>query len=102
VKKIYSAGNLLEAHLLLHTLRQAGIEAKVLNENIASALGEIPFTQTYPELWLINEQQEARALDVVRSFLQRESPRELRICGHCGEQNPANFLTCWSCGGAIG
>jgi Putative prokaryotic signal transducing protein len=98
VKRIYSAANLVEAHLLQQLLWQAGISAKVFNENATSAVGEIPFTHAYPEIWLLDERQEPRAQALLREFEQTQVPAHSLTCAHCSEQNPGNFFTCWSCG----
>lgn len=61
--RLGTAANLPEAHLLLHRLAQAGIEARVLNEHAQGGLGEIPFTHAYPEIWIMEAADAARAAD---------------------------------------
>lgn len=39
---IYQADNLIDAHLALHRLQDAGIEAQVLGGYLTGALGELP------------------------------------------------------------
>ncbi len=96
MKRLYTAGNLPEAYLLLHTLKAAGIEARVFNENAQGGVGELPFTHTYPELW-VEDAEYARARTVVEQFEQPgESSAWLR-CSRCGEQNPDSFDFCWHC-----
>ena len=91
-----SAANLPEAHLLRHLLAEAGIPARILNEHAQGGTGELPFTQTWPELWLEREADLVRADEIVRRF---EHARELppRACRQCGEQNPGSFELCWKC-----
>lgn len=95
--RVCSTTNLPEAHLLRDLLGQAGIEALVFNENAQSALGEIPFAQASPELWVALDGDLNRARDVVQAFRSAPIPPERR-CAECGESNPATFDLCWSCG----
>jgi hypothetical protein len=97
--KIYTAANLADAYLLRDRLARAGIEVFVFNEHAQGGLGEIPFTQTYPELWLADSHDVARALDEIRAYEAkpgRDDPPHK--CPTCGEDNPASFEVCWRCG----
>ncbi len=100
VKRLYCAANFTEAHLLRQLLAQQGIAIRVFNENAQSALGEIPFTHAYPELWLEHERDEARARALLRDY-ERGAATQPRPCSVCQESNPANFDLCWQCGAAL-
>ena len=101
MRRIYSAATLPDAHLVVALLAQAGIAAKVFNENAQGGVGEIPFTHAWPEVWLEDERDAGRALDVIRKLEHGGSNRQI-ACGSCGEMNPDNFEICWNCGVAIG
>lgn len=101
MRKIYSAATLPDAHLVRGLLGQAGIEAKVFNENAQSGLGEIPFTHAYPEVWIVDEGDAARAREVIRQFERPDAPSATLRCSRCAEDNPGNFQVCWSCGEAL-
>ncbi|MCP4811855.1 MAG: DUF2007 domain-containing protein, partial [Planctomycetaceae bacterium] len=49
---MYTASTLAEAHLVRQLLDSAGIEARVFNENAHAALGELPATETWPQVWV--------------------------------------------------
>jgi hypothetical protein len=100
MRRIYSAATLPDAHLVLALLAQAGISAKVFNENAQGGVGEIPFTHAWPEVWIENERDAERAREVIRQFERGGSNRQV-ACGNCGEFNPENFEICWKCGVAI-
>jgi hypothetical protein len=100
--KVYTAANLLDAHILLGLLQCQGIAARVLNANAQGGLGEIPFANTYPEIWAEDARDAARAKAVVESFERAEEPGAPLICGHCGEESPAGFERCWNCGEPTG
>jgi hypothetical protein len=95
--RIYTAANLPDAHILLGLLNAAGIEARVLNANAQGGVGEIPFTSTYPELWLVHARDATNARKVIETFDRPPSPAEPKRCPHCGEDNPAGFEICWNC-----
>lgn len=97
MRRLYTAGNLPEAYLLLHMLETEGIDARVFNENAQGGVGELPFTHTYPELW-VNDGDIDRARQVVERFEQPKGPLTSYTCAHCGEQNPETFDLCWNCG----
>jgi hypothetical protein len=96
--RLFTAANLTEAYLLLHQLVRAGIEARVLNEHAQGGLGEIPFTHAYPEVWVMETADTARARGILQEFERRSSSDKTIACGNCGEANPAGFEICWQCG----
>jgi hypothetical protein len=99
--RLYTAANLPEAHLLLHRLAQAGIEARVLNEHAQGGLGEIPFTHAYPEVWIMETADEERARRIVVEFEQAPASPDMARCTACGEMNPPAFEICWYCGNIL-
>ena len=98
MRKVYTALNLPEAHLMLHMLRHAGIDARVFNENAASVMGEIPVTSAMPEVWVMDAAYEARAGQIISAFNQKVPTGGVQFCAACGEQNPEEFEICWNCG----
>ena len=98
MKKIYSAATLPDAHLIVGLLGQAGIAARVFNENAQGGMGEIPFVHAWPEVWVENEGDEQRALDLIRGFEKTSDGQRQVGCPACGESNPENFEVCWNCG----
>ena len=95
--KIYSAGNITDAYLLQSLLAEAGIETQILNEYAQGGVGELSFTQAYPELWLVNATDTAQARDIIDKFEQRSDPVDSHPCPNCGESNPDSFEICWRC-----
>ncbi|MEO8159515.1 MAG: DUF2007 domain-containing protein [Betaproteobacteria bacterium] len=95
--KIYTAPTLPDAHLVRGVLAQAGIDARVFNENAQSVMGEIPFHQAWPEVWIMDEDDERQARELIRQ-IELPPSRTVAFCPHCHEENPSNFHTCWNCG----
>ena len=94
--RVFQAADLPEAHLVAGLLGRAGIEARVLNEHAAGGLGDIPFGEAYPEVWIVNDHDFDRANDVLDEFEFAEPPGAM-LCPACGEENPDNFDVCWKC-----
>lgn len=93
-----TAANLPEAYLLLHRLAAAGIAARVLNEHAQGGMGEIPFTQVYPEIWLLHASDNARAREILAESERPGAPLKTMRCPTCKEINPPGFEICWQCG----
>jgi len=100
MKRVHIAPTLLDAQLAADTLSSLGIPTHIFNAHAAGALGEVPFMQAQPEIWVDDDAQELRAREALTDFLNA-TPGEEKTCPHCGERNPGNFLSCWQCGGAL-
>ncbi len=94
---IHQAHNIQQANLILHHLEQHGLKAIILNQYTQGALGELPFTQSYPEIW-VEEIIKDKAEQLIKAFEQLPINDNTVVCGNCNELNPENFETCWSCG----
>ena len=97
MKRVYSNELLAHVKHYKNVLEQAGIPAEIRNEQLAGGLGEIPFLECEPELWVADEAQ-ARAEAVIAAERELVPDTPWR-CGRCGEANEAQFGACWRCGG---
>jgi len=97
VIKAYTAANLQDAHILIGLLHAEGIEARIFNASAQGGLGEIPFVQAYPEIWLVNPGDQDRARRLFEAFEQPADGAEPVPCISCGEDNPSGFDICWNC-----
>ena len=86
---------------MLDLLGHAGIEGRLFNQNAQSGVGEIPFSNTYPEVWIMRDDDMERGRIVVCKY--EESPVENGVvfCPSCAEENPRNFQLCWHCGAGL-
>ena len=100
MKRLCRAANLPEAHILRGLLEQAGIETMVFNEHAQGGVGQLPVMDAWPELWVC-EVDAQRAAAVLEEFRRRPPVDRARACAGCGEDNPANFQVCWSCGESL-
>jgi hypothetical protein len=100
MKRVHSAANLPEAHLLLDLLADRGIRARVFNANASSLAGELPIDATLPQVWVDNAGDAPRAREIIDTYL-RSAHGPPRKCPACGEENPSSFDLCWSCGAGL-
>lgn len=96
MKLIYTHENRFLVANAHNILEQAGIRVVWKNEFASSAIGEISPFDTWPELWVINETDYDRAVQVIANALSAPNAPEW-VCVHCNEHNDAAFETCWNC-----
>jgi hypothetical protein len=80
-------------------LRAGGIECEVRNTMLSGALGEIPFLECAPQIWIRNALDEARARELIEQ-LRAPISGEPWTCEKCGEVLEPQFAQCWNCGAA--
>jgi len=78
-------------------LRAAGIDCEVRNTVLAGALGEIPFLECAPQIWIRNSLDEARARELIEQLRTPLSGAPW-TCRQCGEVLEPQFAECWNCG----
>lgn len=91
--------HVLQAAHLANVLRAAGIAVEVRNTTLASALGEIPFLDCAPQLWLDSPLDEPRARELLAAMRQ-PAAGPAWTCAGCGERGEPQFGQCWQCGRA--
>src|SRR5512137_2966322 len=61
LRKVHTADSIIEIAHLRNVLEQAGIACFVRNERLGGAVGEIPFMECWPELWVMRNGDARRA-----------------------------------------
>jgi hypothetical protein len=97
MRKIHTAESIIEIAHLRNVLVTAGIRCQIRNDRLVGALGEIPFIDCWPELWLVNEGDALRAKGLINDELRPPQPREPWTCAQCGEIIEGQFSECWHC-----
>ena len=98
MKKVTSAASLILISHYKNILTSEGISAFLKNEHLGSIMGEVPFQEVWPELWVTNDLDYDRALQLIdAATMAEESPQPPWRCRHCGEENEGQFAQCWSC-----
>ena len=55
MKKLTSAPIALTIHHYRNILMAEGIASEIRNEHFGGILGDMPFTETWPQLWVVND-----------------------------------------------
>ena len=98
---VFTADTLLEAHLIKQMLDSESIPAYVFNEYANGAMGEIPLTSVWPEVWIEYDNCRLRALNIISRYRGSHDFESDRLCHRCQVQNPENFELCWQCGSSF-
>lgn len=89
------------ALLLKELLEGEGIACLLRNEELFAAMGEIPFIECLPELWVVDDEVYPRARVLLEGWLQADEHKaESWVCPGCGERLEGQFGACWKCGRA--
>jgi hypothetical protein len=97
-RRIHTSESLIEIAHLCNVLEAQGIRCSVRNDRLGGVIGEIPFVECWPELWVEQERDAARAESLLRQARTVQPSGLGWHCGRCGEPIEAQFEQCWSCG----
>ena len=96
MKKVYVADNLVDAGLIKGLLENQGVECLVKNQSLAGALGELPPLECWPEIWVADESDYARAEEIISAIQAPLETSSAWLCD-CGELIEGQFSSCWNC-----
>jgi hypothetical protein len=97
MQRVYIAGDLAMAQLVVDRLAQHGIAARALNTHASTLAGELPALLTCPEIWVDDPGDAVAARQVIETMELTVSSDALKACTFCGEQSPIEFEICWHC-----
>ena len=99
--RLMRAPNLIIGQHWVNVLAAAGIACELHNRYLNGALGDIPADQCAPELWLVDDRDEAVARRLIDAASQGPAAGAPGWqCRQCGERLEAQFTVCWQCGTA--
>ncbi len=100
MKKVTSSESIITINHYKNLLESEGIPAEIRNEHLGSIVGEMPFVEVWPQLWVKNDLDYDRAKQLIDDAVRDESPQASWRCNKCGEENEGQFAACWNCGTA--
>ena len=103
MKRVYTAHDPTEAHLVKGLLEVEGIEAIVQGEHLFPLRGSLPVTSdTNPSVWVVNDEDFDQGRVIARAYDQGAHTRQPSArpwhCPQCGENLEGQFTACWKCG----
>lgn len=100
MKLLFASPQPQDMELLRNALEKAAIGCEVRNQNVSAFF---PGAGFYPELWVLNDGDFEKAVELRDSLLKPESTNATAwICRVCGEESEAQFTSCWKCGALQG
>ena len=81
--------SLLESH---------GIRTFLKNQYGSSVMGEVPFVEVVPQLFILEQKDLVQAKQLLQLDLPVEQPDEDWVCAECGVDVEGTFDRCWKCG----
>ena len=97
--RVYSGPVLATVTHLKNVLDMNGIDCEVRGEFRAAGLGDIPFVEAWPELWVLDPANRHNAERLIREALSGEEPSQSEWqCPKCHEMVEGQFAECWNCG----
>ncbi len=98
MKLIYVTADPVTCGWLESILQSAGVECLVRNRYLGGAIGELPLNEAWPEIWVVDADDENRARRLIDAALEPQPRRSEWRCGQCGEVSEGQFRQCWQCG----
>lgn len=101
MKELFREQDITRVHYYRAVLEEHGIATMIRNEYLTGAgLTEIPIPEFFPALCVMDDEDYEEAVAIIRDHLtaEQENADTEIACANCGETNPGNFATCWSCG----
>lgn len=97
MRKVHTAETVIEIAHLRNVLESAGIACEVRNDRLAGVVGEIPFVECWPELWVRDGGDVLRARGLIDEALRPAAAAAPWTCPSCGERIEPQFAQCWHC-----
>jgi hypothetical protein len=97
MKRILRCEHPLQAEHYANVLRAAGFACEVRRAALYGAVGDIPWQECAPEIWLRNDLDEPMAQRLLEELSSPNSGEPWR-CTRCGEELEPQFGACWQCG----
>jgi hypothetical protein len=78
-------------------LEGAGIGCLIKNEHLRGAMGELPPTECWPELWILDDNDAEEAQALLDGLVHQPFELEPWTCPRCNEVVEPPLTECWNC-----
>ncbi len=97
MKRVYTAEDRLLVYHFKNLLELESIDCIVKNDGLSSVVGEIPIFTAWPELWVVDDDLETWAKEIINNSKKDTVQGESWVCAKCGEEHSVQFTDCWNC-----
>jgi rubrerythrin len=98
VIKVFESFDFSRVGQMQSLLESHGIRTYIRNQYGSSVMGEVPFVEVVPQLFVLEARDEQRARELLQLDLAGADSDEPWICPECGVDVEGNFDRCWKCG----
>ena len=98
MRKLYSSEDRFMIQRVKEMLEGSGFSCIIKNEHLSSGSGELPYFDTWPEVWLLDDSRYDEAVLLLQSRFESQKQQTEWHCPGCGEVNGSAFETWWRCG----
>jgi len=99
MKHVYGSHDSILTGQLKILLESNHIPCMLRNDFLSGAAGELPPTECWPELWVIENELAEQARKLIDAFLNFPlGAQQVWSCPGCNETLEAQFSECWQCG----
>lgn len=96
MKLVYTHPNPLIVNNARNLLDAANLQTQLKNEHASGAVGELSAIDTWPELWINEDNDYSQAMHILQPLMSQEQQPQW-LCQQCGEHNEESFEVCWQC-----
>ena len=102
MKKVYTHESIITISHLRNLLEAQGVAAIVRNDRLSGVLGEVPFMECWPQLWVLNDRHADLATRLIGTALaEPDGGFADWTCSSCSERIEGQFAVCWHCGAQV-
>lgn len=97
MKRVYTSNDIILIGYLHGILEDQRINCLIKNEMLLGATGEIPAHEIWPEIWIMDDNDEQLAKSLIEQAVSPEKWHRDWKCSSCGEWIENQFSECWKC-----
>lgn len=96
--KVYENFDFSRVGQMQSILESNGIRTFIRNQYGSSVMGEVPFVEVVPQLFVLDDRDAERAAELLLLDRPQANGAEDWVCPECGVDVDAGFDRCWKCG----
>ena len=96
--KVYENFDFSRVGQVQSVLESHGIKTFIKNQFGSSVMGEVPFVEVVPQLYVLEDKDLERALQLIEQEAPKSEAAEDWVCPDCGAEVDGHFARCWRCG----